>query len=309
MRSLREYILSASLAVIVILSANAVFAAEKGTSRGEQSSERKKDEEAVRKTSEAFREAFEKGDAKALGALWTEGAEYHDDSGMELHGRAAIEKAYSALFQKKAHQKIEVNIDSIRFPARDLAIEEGTVRVAASGQELPTSSRYSVLHVKEDGKWKMALSSEWGASEHSLDELSWLIGDWGAKTEDREVSMSFAWNDKKTLIENRFTMKEGGKVTSSGTQTIAFDRQTGEIRSWNFDQEGGHGQSFWSRDENRWVLESTSVLPDGSEGSATNLISRLGDDAFLWRSVNRRVNGVEVPETTPLKVVRMKSGK
>ena len=121
--------------------------------------------------------------------------------------------------------------------------------------------------------------------------------------------MSFEWTDKKAQIRNHFSVKQAGRVISSGTQTIAVDPQTGQLRSWMFDDQGGHGQSLWFRDQNRWVLDSMSVLGDGREASSTNVISRLGEDEFIWRSTNRAIVNNGVPDTQPIKVSRVKPAK
>ena len=62
-------------------------------------------------------------------------------------------------------------------------------RFVPIGSELPQSTRYSCVCVREDGQWKVALQCDWGADEAKLEDLSWLIGDWAAKTNDRE------WNE------------------------------------------------------------------------------------------------------------------
>src|SRR5262245_22932391 len=89
---------------------------------------READIAANRKSSRDYATAFEKGDAKAVAAFWTEQGEYHHPSGGVLRGRAAIEEAATAFFKAKPSNKIEIIIDSIRFLTPDLAIEEGIQR-------------------------------------------------------------------------------------------------------------------------------------------------------------------------------------
>ncbi|MBL8799643.1 MAG: SgcJ/EcaC family oxidoreductase [Planctomycetia bacterium] len=271
--------------------------------------EREADRAALRQSTAEFVQAFEKGDAKALAALWTEQGEYREDGGTAIRGRAALEKAYTELFKAKPKARVEVEVRSLRFPSRDTAIEEGILRLKPAGAELPTATRYSVLHVREDGKWKLASVHETGAAEDKLEDLAWLIGNWAAKAKDREIAMSYEWNAKRTRILQQFSAKEGGKVVASGTQTIAWDPQSGRLRSWLHDDDGGHGQALWFRDGNRWVLDALGVLPDGRETSATNLITRLSDDEFLWRSTHRSVGGSNIPDAEPVKVARVKTGK
>ena len=279
-------------------------------SRGQTTAdkERTADREALKKLAQEFAQEYEKGDAKALAALWTETGEYHDE-GVVLRGRPAIEKAYADFFKAKPKTKIEVDVRSIRFPSRDTAIEEGVLRQKPAGAALPTSTRYSALHVREDGKWKIASVTEWGAGDDKLEDVAWLIGSWNAKAKDRELTSTYEWNAKKNQIRNNFAVKDGGKVTASGTQIIALDPQSGRLRSWMHDDDGGHGQSLWQRDGNRWVQEALGVLPDGRETSAINILTRLGDDEYLWRSTQRTVGGAAVPDAEPVKVTRVKASK
>ena len=262
--------------------------------------------EAIRKSTREFEKAFAKGDAKAVAAFWTEAGEYYDDNGVELHGRAAIEKAYTELFKEKPKGKLEIEIQAIRFPSPDTAIEEGILRFQYPGAELPTSTRYSVLHVRSGDGWKVAVSREWGANEYKLDELHWLIGKWSAKTKTREIQLSFEWDENKTFIRNKFSVKEGDKVVSSGTQMIGMDPKTGQLRSWMFDVEGGNGQSLWVRDGNRWLLDSVGELPDGTETAAVNVLTRLNDNEFVWRSIDRALGSMNLPDTDPVKLTRVK---
>jgi uncharacterized protein (TIGR02246 family) len=281
-------------------------AQDKDRAGGDQS--READREAIRKFSREFVQAFEKGDAKALASQWTDNAEYNDDSGVVLRGRDQIERAYAELFKEQPKRKIDVEIRSIRFPSRDAAIEEGILRVNPPGSEMPATSRYSALHVREDGVWRIAVSREWGAADEKLDDLAWLVGDWAATSKDREVRLSFAWNDRKTFLHNRFTVSDAGKVTSSGTQEIGEDPRTGQLRSWMFDDDGSRGEVLWFRDGHRWILESSGVTANGIETSATNVVTRVDDDKFTWRSINRTIAGESVPDTPAITVTRMKSG-
>jgi uncharacterized protein (TIGR02246 family) len=262
------------------------------------------DRQAIHQSARAFVRAFNDGDAKAVAALWTEQAEYIDDGGAILRGRPAIEKSYAELFKSQPKARIEVQTESVHFPSPNSAIEEGLVTLTLPGAELPITTAYRAIQVREGGQWRIAFSQEWGADQDKLEDLAWLIGSWTARPEGREVHLKFAWNDKKTLIRNHFTVKEGGKVISSGTQTIGMDPRTGQLASWTDDEDGGRGEALWFRDGNRWVVDTIGVLPDGTETFAVNVITRLNDNEFLWRSVDRAVGEDEVDDTQPVKVVR-----
>jgi uncharacterized protein (TIGR02246 family) len=266
---------------------------------------RKADKEAIRKQSAAFVRAFEQGDAKTLAELWTEEGEYLDDEGTTLRGRPAIADAYTKLFGENAKRKLEVNVESIRFVSRDGAIEEGVAKVIKGDKEKPTFSRYSILYAREDGRWLMAVVREWPDAGATLKQLDWLIGSWITKSDDGEVRTSYEWDEGRHFLRTRFTIKDKGR-TISGTQRIGKDPRTGQLRSWLFGQEGGFGEATWSWDAGRWVIEATGVLEDGTEMTATNLLTPRGRDAFTWQSTNRTMDGTAVPDLPPVKVTRVK---
>lgn len=249
--------------------------------------------------------AFAKGDPKALAAFWTENGEFRSDDGETLIGRAAIEKAYAEQFKEHPKSKVSFDIRNIRYPGRDIAIQDGTLQASDASAAPPTTSYYQALYVREDGKWKLAIVHEWGAGLDKLQDLNWLIGAWTAKTKERDVTMTFEWNPKRTCILSKFTATQGGK-TVTGTQRITQDPNSGLIRAFSSDSLGGHTTAVWSRDGDRWVAEVTGVTPDGAETTAVNAITRIGEDAFLWRSVNRTVSGVPTPDTAPVKLTRSK---
>ena len=127
------------------------------------------------------------------------------------------------------------------------------------------------------------------------------------------MSMSFDWNEKRSAIIGQHSTKEKGQFLSSGNQRIALDPSTGQLRSWVFADDGGHGTAFWTRDGNRWVLHSTNVMPEGSSASATNILTRMNNDEFLWRSIDRSLDSEGIPQslpdTVPIKLTRVKAAK
>ncbi|HEV3256370.1 MAG TPA: nuclear transport factor 2 family protein [Gemmataceae bacterium] len=278
--------------------------------QGKAKDGREADEAAIRKQSRAFTRAFTRGDAKAIAGLCTAGCEYYDgNSGEAFRGRAAIEKSFAALFTEHPKSKVNVDIHAIRFLGRDTAVETGLVQVQLAGPTLPSSSHYRVLHVREDGRWHVAMIEERGAEEDKLEDLGWLVGSWVLKSKDREARLTFAWNEQKTRILCDFAIKEEGRLSSSGRQVIGWDPQRGQLRSWNMDDEGGHGQALWSRDGHQWVQHAIGVLPDGTPTAATNILARTSDNEFTWRSVERTVAGEPVPDREVVTATRVKAAK
>jgi uncharacterized protein (TIGR02246 family) len=263
------------------------------------------DEAAVRKATADFIKAVEKGDAKAVAAAWTENGEYIDDDGTTIRGRDAIQAAYARAFARKKNPKIAITIESIRFPSRDTAVEEGYARSFKGGSEQPTTSRYSVLHVREGGRWLVALLREWPDEGDSVHDLDWLIGTWEAQADDTRVRTTYTWDAKKNSIRCQITIQGKGR-TVTGTQVILKDPRTGQLRSWLFDDDGGFGDGAWTHDGKRWVIEAAGVQADGGELTAKNILTPVDKDTFTWQSTERTLDGEELPNIPPVKVKRVK---
>jgi uncharacterized protein (TIGR02246 family) len=263
------------------------------------------DDAAVRKTTADFIQAIEKGDAKALAAFWTEEGEYIGDDGTTLRGRAPIEAAYAKQFAKKKNAKVEFNIESIRFPSKDTAIEEGYAKSHRDESGQPACSRYSLLYAREGGKWLIAVMREWPDEGIALRDLDWLIGTWEAKTDETEVRTTYAWDANKNSIRCQIALKSKGR-TVNAIQILLKDPRSGQLRSWIFDDEGSFGDGAWTLDGKRWQIAATGVQTDGGEVTATNLITPVDKDTFIWQSTERTVDGEDLPNVQPIKVTRVK---
>jgi hypothetical protein len=220
-----------------------------------------------------------------------------------------LAKAYEGFFAGRQQVTAETKTDKIRFLGADTAIEDGTFTVAAQGSR-PNASRYSALYVREGGHWRIALLKEWSdeqANAARLDELAWLIGTW--ETDGGEVAARtiYSWSANKAFIRADYTitMKIDGGQTLSGTQVIGLDPAIGQIRAWLFASDGGIGESTWIWEDDRWLIESSGTLADGSSTSAVNILTRSGNDAFVWRSGQRTHNGEPEPDIAPVTVKRV----
>jgi uncharacterized protein (TIGR02246 family) len=274
--------------------------------RGAEAAEpkRKSDEEAIRKLSAELTAALEKGDAAALAALWTEEGEYVGEDGTTIRGRAALEAAYAKFFAKSADIKPEITIDGIRFVSRDNAIEEGVAKVRKGKGTEATTSRYSALWVRENARWKIAVLREWPDEGVTLRDLDWLVGTWVAKTDGTDIRTTYEWDDNKMFLKVRITIKDKDS-TVTATQTIARDPRTGGLRSWLFGSDGGFGESSWTRDGKRWLIEASGVTTDGGEMTASNILMPLDKDSFTWQSIDRTLDGAELANIPPVKVTRV----
>jgi uncharacterized protein (TIGR02246 family) len=265
---------------------------------------READSAEIQAQADRFLRAFESGDAERVASFWTADGELIGDDGSVYQGRAAIEKAYRELFGTKGKRQAEVERESLRFPSQDTAIEEGRFQVRVDKGE-PTASRYSILYVREGGKWLMAVVREWPAEAVSVRDLEWLIGSWVARRDDAEVQTTYEWMWNKSFIRVEFTIRQKDR-TLRGFQMIGLDPASKELRTWTFESEGGFGEATWSRDGKKWVVDSAGRLTDGSTMAATVVLTPVDQDSFTWQAVKRSLDGEEVDDLPPVKVTRVK---
>jgi uncharacterized protein (TIGR02246 family) len=266
---------------------------------------------AVRKASAEFVQAFNKKDGQAVVAFWTKDGEYIGPDAEPVRGRKNIANLYTEFFKKYPKARLEVRVGSVRLIGRQTALEEGTLKLWLAGEKEPGEAGYSILHVREGDGWRMASVREWvkdPATEVTVKDLEWLIGEWVGKANGTEVRTRYTWDEDRAFLRCRYTLKEGDKVLASGTQIIGTD-PAGGLRSWQFDKSGGFGESVWTREEGRWEIGATATLPDGSTLTATNILVPLDKDSFTWQSVERKAGGADLPNTPPLKVTRVKPEK
>jgi hypothetical protein len=164
-----------------------------------------------------------------------------------------------------------------------------------------------VLHVKRDGKWQMALARDEegpiATGHEQLQPLAWLVGEWVDDDGSAVVVSSCRWSEDGNFLLQDFKLELDGRDAMNVSQRIGWDPIAKQIHSWVFDSEGGFGESLWTREGNDWIIKATGVRPDGTTASATNLLTRAGNDGYVWRSTDRVVAG-ELQPPKAVKVVR-----
>src|SRR5580704_1229512 len=198
------------------------------------------DREAIQKRAEAFVEAFHKGDAKALAAFWTPDGEYVDQTGRQLKGRDAIEKAFAALFAE--HKGLKANVEglALRFVTPDVAIEDGVTELFAPDGP-PSRVRYTNVHVRKDGQWWLSGVRESafappGNYEH-LRGLEWAVGDWVGEGGKGEVDrLSVAWAEPQNFLNATFSTTANNVSVGTARQWIGWDPLEKRVRSWILDE-------------------------------------------------------------------------
>jgi uncharacterized protein (TIGR02246 family) len=274
---------------------------------------REPDRLAIDKLTKDMIKAFDQRDAAAIAALWTEEGEFIHNNGEPIRGRAEIQKGYAEFFKTlKGKPKLEIQSEVLRFPSADMAVAEATLRLRNDEGEIVASGRQNTVLVREGGQWKIAVVREWDRDigrDLSLKELRWLIGTWQAVTKDREVTISYEWDENKAFIRGKFTVNEGAKVVESGTEMIGMDNAKGVIRSWIFQSDGGFGGGVWTREGKKWSVDAHGVRADGRQLTATTIYVPVDPHTVTWQAVNQALDGVPMADTPPIKVTKQKLAK
>lgn len=264
------------------------------------------DRAAIRKTMQSFAEAFQKSDAAAAAAFMTSGAELISVEGVAVRGREAIQQAYANHFAKTARPKIGLQVTSLEFPSRDTAMEEGLMTISKGGADESVTNHYNILYVREDGKWYLASVRESAAEKSPLEELDWLIGTWAAKGKESEAQTTYDWFGNKSFIRAQFSIREK-ETAVTGMQLIGVDPETNTLRTWTFEVDGGFGEGTCTRDGNKWVFETTTSMTDRRVMTASNILIHVDKNTFTWQPVNLTIDGEEIANLPPVKVVRVEA--
>ena len=304
---MHTFLRNTNLVLLIVLSST-LFAQDQEKSAAKPAPGDAKDESTIRANVETFVKAYNAHDAKAVGGLFSPEAQVIDEDGETTQGRDAIEKRVANTFAESPQGRIKLDVESIRFIGSALAIERGKSTVTPSPGGTADVSRYTVVHLKSpDGKWLIGFVRETEETElansERLKPLEWLIGDWVDESPDSVVITSCKWSDNKNFLLSDINIRVQGSSAMHLTQRIGWDPLTKQVKSWLFDSEGGYGESFWTRDRDRWVVKATAVRRDGTTASMTNIYTPTGKDSYTWQTTDRVVAG-EVLPPMEIKVVR-----
>jgi uncharacterized protein (TIGR02246 family) len=258
----------------------------------------------------AFIAAFNKGDAKAVAAFYAPDATYVDEEGREYNGRAAVEQLYEKTFAAHKGAKLAIHPTASKMLSPDVALNDGVTEVTPAGGGLPTATRFSAVLVKKEGEWYLQSVHEAEARPPSnaahLEDLEWLIGEWKGEADKGEsATASYDWAENQNFIVSSYDTTLDGVPVAGGTQWIGYDAVDKQVRSWSFYSGGGFGEAVWTKDGNRWVINTTARTADGKRVSATNIITKTDDDHLTWQMTKLTVNGESLPDLQPVKMKRV----
>jgi len=277
---------------------------------------------AVREAGGAFVRAYNAGDAGAIASLFTEDAEVINEEGLVVQGREAITALFAASFAAHPGETMEIQVDSLRFLGPDVAKEEGRARIipgvpraedrkegrAAYPGGVPQSSRYTVIYIRQGGRWLQSSVREHedkAVTPHDrLQPLAWMVGEWVDEGSDSVVLTSTRWSEDGNFLLRDFTIQIAGKAAMKGSQRVGWDPLSKQVMSWTFDSEGGHGVAIWARDGNRWIVKGSGVRSDGRPATATQVYTVVNPHLVRWKSVDRTLGEQVEPDIAELAMVR-----
>jgi uncharacterized protein (TIGR02246 family) len=269
------------------------------------------EEKPIRDLVNAFAKAYSAPDLKALAACFSDEANVIDSAGEATRGKPAIVDMYASAFDENPNLKLEPKVEEIRFLTPDVARVEGQTRLSTDTGDATEFTNFSSLVVKRDGKWLVAEIREYPepvedvSSYDRLKELEWMVGDWVDESEAVKSSSNVRWADGKSFLIRTFQVEVQGEKQTSGTVFIGWDPQTGQIKSWLFDSNGGHGEGLWTRTgEKEWVTKAQGVLRDGRPTSATQIHVVLNNDSCKVSSIDRIIGGQIAPDIADVVMVR-----
>lgn len=264
-------------------------------------------ERTIRAQAVEFTEAFNRGDVKTLAAQFAADAEYISADGSVVEGSDAILEQFQAGWRETPGRILQIRVDQVRSIGSDIAIEDGVSLMTTPGQP-DELMRYTVLHVKSESGWKIrrvqdATLSEPSAAER-LQELAWMIGSWVDEQPDALVETDCRWAAGGHFIVRTYRVRMPGRPVQEGTSRVGWDPQRKQFRTWVFGADGAFAEGFWTRVGEDWIVKQTGVLADGSSASATQILTPVDQDSFLFQAVDRIVGGELLEDTAPVKIVR-----
>jgi uncharacterized protein (TIGR02246 family) len=271
----------------------------------------KAEEIPVRESLSAFVKSFSAGELESLAALFNDDAVVVDSAGDEVRGKQSIAEMYGASFREIPGLKLEVDVREIQFLTPDVARAEGRSRISSPNGDASEFTRFSTLLTGKDHKWTLAeirqypLPPEDVPTSERLRELEWMVGDWIDESGENKVSSSIRWAENKSYLVRTYRIDIPQEKSNSGTMFIGWEPQNGQIKSWVFNSEGGHGEGLWTKTgENTWVVKAQGVLRDGRPTSATQIHTIMNKDAVKTSSIDRIIGGQVAPDILDILMVR-----
>lgn len=271
------------------------------------------DEQAIRQLTQSFVDAFNKGDIKAMAALWTPEGDFVGEDGRKIHFQkqlaARAANRPEGIDPKDAvRPRLRMFVDSVRLITPRVANVDGSSIFNLFPGAPDTYGRYSAIWVKGDTSgWQLDSVREnhieKGAQHLHLMSLDWMLGTWVDADGKARIETTLGWAPDGNFLERPYCVSIPGRGDQRGIQRIGWDAKLGQFRSWNFDSDGSFSQGIWREIENGFEIEVSGVTADGRSTGSLMTIIRTGDNSIEWQSTEATENGAPLPDLK-LKLVR-----
>jgi len=296
-----------SAVLLLVMGATTVFADDKPAAGA---SERR----AVLALLTQLETGFNEGDAKGLAACWTENGEFVGPAGAQADGRENIEKQFKEAFAARKTTKLQIHVRHLRLVNEGLALVEALAEVkpAVATGGAPVAA---FVLVKQNGRWLIESARETithlPPQANHLKEIQWLVGRWSSETSKVGITLrtDCDWTANQAFMIRKFRVEGKEAFLHGGTEIIGWDPRTNRIRSWVFDSDGGFGENVWVHDGNRWLIKYSGTLADGSETSATHILTSVDAATAALQSKDRVVNGAAQPDIPEIELKRQTETK
>lgn len=253
---------------------------------------------------------FNKHDADALAALWTNEGLYVDNAtGHRTQGREALAADFRDLFATSPNVVLSGHVEGVRQLGADVALVDGTsITVTPDGDA--SASTYSAIFKRVEGKWLLDSVHESPlpmpeTPRQALEPVAWLLGRWRDQGDGARVETDARWSRGESFIVRTYSVQREGEPALEGTQIIGWDPRAKQIRSWTFNSDGSFGEGLWSRNQDEWLVRTSQTLPDGRAATATQVIQQVDDDTATVQTIGKEVDGVLEPSSDPVTVARL----
>jgi uncharacterized protein (TIGR02246 family) len=257
----------------------------------------------LEKAATDFVTAYNKKDAAAIAALFTEDGEMCGLTGDDLtSGRDQIKAHYEEVFAEDDVPSLAIEVKSVRLVAPTLAIEDGTAHKTPPGDnEPPHSTDYTAVLMKSsDGVWKIASTRRLKDSTSAAGQLGELAdvlkGEWTAMNDGVRVDLAFGWDKSGKFLTGEMLTTTADAAPQAGTLRISWDAAKKSIVSWIFDAEGGVSQGTWTATDDGWLIRSEGTTGDGETMTANQQLTTDGKDTLIWAVTNKVIDGEKQPD-------------
>lgn len=223
----------------------------------------------IKEVADAYDGAFNRRDAAAVAALWTEDGEFADQTtGLVMKGRKRILRRMQRTFAAEANLEAETVSLLVQPVAADVAVAQGLAQFTHENGPVEAAA-FVTLYVKRGATWKIhrIWQTELEVDSHyeQLADIAWMIGEWTDDKEGKQTRNICRWTKNRNFITRSFEVSDGGAVLGKGTEVIGWDPIVKRIRSWTFDSRGGFAECVWDQvdGDGRWRPDKiTDHAPD-----------------------------------------------